>query len=306
MLSTQLSLRTSPVTKERQKHMRPMVDAWLIVLTSCCAFCQSVPTPEFEVASVKPHEPGNGYREPPIFLSGGRFTSAAPLLYVIAGAYNIPNPSNPLRLSGGPTWITDTVYDIEAKPSEGEIHGGLSAKARVEKERSMLQALLNERFKLVIHRETKEMPVYALVVGKGGPKFHKADMEEKDCPADPITPIANRDGRINCHEISGGRGAGLRGRAVDMSDVAGYVEVWTDRPLLDKTGLGGLYRIETEPWLPINLGSPPAPGAKQDGIDMADLPTIYTIFERLGLKLEPQKSEVVVYVIDHIEKPSAN
>jgi uncharacterized protein (TIGR03435 family) len=287
--------------------MRTIVEACFIVLTSCWAFSQSVPQLEFEVASVRPHQSGDGSRAPPVFLSGGRFTSAAPLLYVIAGAYNIPNPSNPLRLSGGPSWITDTVYDIEAKASEGEIHGGMSAKARVEKERSMLQALLNERFKLVIHRETKEMPVYALVIGNGGPKFHKADIEEKDCPADPITPIASRDGSGNCHQISGGRGAGLQGYAIDISDVAGYVEVWTDRPLLDKTGLKGLYRVETGPWLPMNLGSsPPAPGAKQDGIDMADLPTIYTIFERLGLRLEPQKGQVEVYVIDHIEKPSAN
>ena len=265
--------------------MRRIVDACLMVLTSSWALSQSVPQPEFEVASVRPHKPGDGHLAPPIFLSNGRFTSAAPLLYVIAGAYNIPNPSNPLRLSGSPAWITDTVYDIEAKAPEGEIHGGLPAKARIEKERSMLQALLIERFKLVIHRETKEIPVYALVVGKSGPKFPRADIEEKECPTDPITPIASRDGSVHCHQISGGRGAGLRGRAVGMSDVAGYVEGWTDRPLLDKTGLKGLYRIETEPWLPMNLGSsPPAPGAKQDGIDMADLPTIYMIFERLGLK----------------------
>ncbi len=286
---------------------RPISLACLIFLTSCWAFSQSVPQPEFEVASVRPHKPGDGHLAPPIFLSNGRFTSAAPLLYVVGGAYNIPNPSNPLRLSGSPGWITDTVYDIEAKASEGEIPGGLSAKARLEKERSMLQALLKERFKLAIHRETKEMPVYALVLGKGGPKFPKADIEEKDCLTDPITPIASRDGSAHCHQISGGRGAGLHGGAVDMSDIAGYVEGWTDRPLLDKTGLKGLYRIETEPWLPMNLGlSAPPPGAKQDGIDMADLPTIYVIFERLGLKLEPQKGQVEVYVIDHIEKPSAN
>lgn len=84
------------------------------------------------------------------------------------------------------------------------------------------------------------------------------------------------------------------------------MEGWTDRPLLDKTGLKGLYRMETGPWLPMNLLSSPAPGAKQDGVDMADLPTIFTIFERLGLKLEPQNSQVEVYVIDHVEKPSAN
>ena len=215
--------------------MWPIVDACLIVLTSGWAFSQPVPLQEFEVASVKLHKPGDRHLAPPVFLSGGRFSSAAPLLYVIAGAYNIPNPSNPLRLSGGPGWIVDTIYDIEATPSEGVIHGGLSAKARTEKERSMLQALLRERFKLVIHRETKEMDVYAVVAGKSGPTFQKADIEEKDCPTDSITPIANRDGSVTCHQISGGRGAGLRGHAVEISDVAGYVEAWTDRPLLERT-----------------------------------------------------------------------
>lgn len=151
---------------------------------------------------MRPHTPGDGHLAPPIFLSNGRFGSAAPILYVIAGAYNIPNPSNPLRLSGGPGWITDTVFDIEAKAPEGEIHGGLSAKARVEKERSMLQALLKDRFKLVIRREMKEMPVYAVVIGKGGLRFPKSDIDEKSCPTDPITPIASRDGSVHCHQIS--------------------------------------------------------------------------------------------------------
>lgn len=284
--------------------MRPIVDACFIVLTSRWALSQSLSQPKFEVAAVRPQQPGDSHRAPPVFLPGGRFTSAAPLLYVIAGAYNIPNPSNPLRLSGGPSWLTDIVYDIEAN---GEIPGGIPPQARLERERSKLQALLNERFRLEIHRETKDMPVYALVVGKGGPKLRNADIEEKDCQSDPITPIASRDGSINCHQISGGRGAGLLGHAVDTSDLAGYLEAFTDRPLLDKTGLKGLYRIETGPWLPMSLGSsPPPPGAKQDGIDMADLPTIYTILERLGLRLEPQKGQVEVYVIDHIEKPSAN
>lgn len=287
--------------------IRAIVNAGLAVLCVCRAFSQPVSALEFEVASVKQHPSGNSHLAPPIFLAGGRFTSAAPLIYVIAGAYTIPNPSNPVRLSGGPGWITNTVFDIEATASEGTIHGGLSAKARTEKERSMLQTLLAQRFKLVIRRETKEMPVYALVVGKSGPKFPKADIEEKDCPADPVTPISSREGSITCHQISGGRGAGLRSRAVNISDVASYVEGWTDRPLLDKTGIKGLYRIETEPWLPMSLGlSPPPPGAKQDGIDMADLPTIYTIFERLGLRMEQREGNVEVYIIDHIEKPSEN
>jgi len=168
----------------------------------------------------------------------------------------------------------------------------------------MLQALLADRFKLVIRSESKEMPVYALVAGKGGPKLQKADIEEKDCPANPG---GSGDGNIVCHRFNGGRGRGMHARAVNMSDLATWVQSWTDRPLIDKTGIKGLYHIETEPWQPMELASSsPAPGTKQDGVDLADLPTIFTVFERLGLKMEPQKAKVEMYVIDHIEKPAEN
>ena len=92
-----------------------------------------------------------------------------------------------------------------------------------------------------------------------------------------------------------------------MSDLASFVENWTDRPLLDKTGIQGLYRFETKGWLPMQAMQPPAPGAKaEDGSDMADVPTVFQMFENLGLRMEAQKGIVDVYVIDHIEKPSEN
>jgi len=92
-----------------------------------------------------------------------------------------------------------------------------------------------------------------------------------------------------------------------MSDLASFVENWTDRPLVDKTGIKGLYHMETTGWLPMQPGPPPAPGAKaEDGTKVEDLPTIFTVFKRLGLKMESQKGRVDVYVIDHVEKPSEN
>jgi uncharacterized protein (TIGR03435 family) len=226
---------------------------------------------------------------------------------VISYAYKLPeNPR--VRLSGLPDWTLGDrrteagFYDIEAT---GPIPSGLSVQARDGRMRLMVQTLLADRFQLAIHRETKVMPVYALVVGKGGPKLQKADMQEKDCPdaapAPPGTP------NTACHFIGGGRGQGLHGLAVDMADVASFVENWTDRPLLDKTGLKGLYRVETKGWLPMQPGPPPAPGAKaEDGTDMADVPTIFQMFERLGLKMEAQTGSTDLYVVDHIEKPSEN
>jgi uncharacterized protein (TIGR03435 family) len=162
-----------------------------------------------------------------------------------------------------------------------------------------------DRFKLMIRRVTKEVPIYALMIGKGGPKLQKADIQEKDCPETP--EIGPADGNTICHRFTGGRGRGLHGRAVDMSDLVSYVQNWTDRPLFDKTGIKGLYHIETEPFQPMELSSSPAaPGAKQDGVLSADLPTLFTVFERLGLKMESRKGKVNLIVIDHIEKPTEN
>src|SRR5205814_9687329 len=121
---------------------------------------------------------------------------------------------------------------------------GLSAHALVDRERLMLKALLADRLKLVIRRETREMPIYTLVVGKGGPKLPKADIQEKDCPVTP--EIVPADANRVCHLFTAGRERGLHARAADMSDLVNFVQGWTDRPLFDKTGIKGLYHIETE------------------------------------------------------------
>jgi uncharacterized protein (TIGR03435 family) len=174
--------------------------------------------------------------------------------------------------------------------------------ARNDRVRAMVQALLVDRFKLVIRRESKEIPVYALVVAKGGPKLKRADIDEKDCPeaslkalgpSSPSTPMPDV-----CHVFNGGVGRGLHAIAANMSDLASFVENWTDRPLLDKTGIQGLYRIETGPYQRMD-----AMAARPD---VPDLPTVFEMFETLGLRMEPQKGVVDVYVVDHVERPSDN
>lgn len=265
--------------------------------------------PSFEVTSVKPYQGDSRAMRPPLFLAGGRFTSRAPLLMVIAYAYNVPLGPAVMRIRGAPSWINfgspEGVYDIEATAATGAIADGLSPNARIERGRLLVQGLLADRFKLVIQRESKEMPVYALVVGKGGPKLQKADIQEKDCVDTPDS--RPEDWNTTCHRFFGGRGRGVHGGAVDLSDLVNFVQGWTDRPLIDETGIKGLYHIETGPWLPMELGAlNPASGAKQDGIDVADLPTLFTVFERLGLKMEARKERLDVYVIEHIEKPTEN
>jgi uncharacterized protein (TIGR03435 family) len=260
--------------------------------------------PAFEVVSIKPYKPLNprkgGDLWNPGFLPGGRFTSRAPLIMVIAAAYDVPFFGPAARLSGGPPWINsiDLVYDIEATPTAETLAGGSAASAN--KRRQMLQALLADRFKLVVRRESKEMPVYVLTVGKDGPKLPKADIQEKDCLEAP-PPSASADGNKVCHRFSGGRGRGLHARAADMSDLANFAQNWTDRPLLDETRLKGLYHFETEPWRPMELNSQ----TNVDGADAAD-PTLFTVFERLGLKMTAQKRSLDMYVIERVEKPMEN
>ena len=104
-----------------------------------------------------------------------------------------------------------------------------------------------------------------------------------------------------CHAFSGGMGRGLHAKAASVSDLAAFVQNWTDRPLVDKTGITGLYRFEQPTgFLPMNM-PPPDPNGP-----LADRPTVDQMFAGLGLKMEPQKAIVEVYVIEHIERPSSD
>jgi uncharacterized protein (TIGR03435 family) len=273
----------------------------LLAAAGVVAVVQAQPRPAFEVAPVKRNVSGANLRIGMSFLPGGRFSATnVPLQVMIATAYNVPFQS--ARLSGGPEWLREG-YDIEATAEKGAIPVGLPAKARQEKMKLMFQSPLADRFKLTIRRETKELPVYALVVAKTGPKLQKAKIEEKDCPEVP-TPD------VSCHQFNGGQGRGLHGKAVDMPDLVQFVEIWTDRPLLDRTGIQGFYDIETDGWTPLLPRPPRPPGAEPSAEDLALAdpirPTLFAVFERLGLKMETQKAPVETFAIDHVERPSEN
>ena len=248
-------------------------------------------SPAFAVASIKPSQAADFRRVGMKFLAGGRFIATNyPLQVLIAGAYHVPFQS--ARLTGGPSWIRSERWDVEAVADA--IPAGESRRTIM---RLMLQNLLTERFKLTIRRETKEMPVYGMVVAKSGLKLKKSAIDERDC--------FDETGAA-CHLILGAQGYGLHGQAADMSDLAVSVENFTDRPVVDQTGARGLFQIETTGWLPLRLKTA-APGAKaENGADLESLPSLFTVFAGLGLRLEPQKAAVEIMVIDHAEKPSAN
>ena len=273
----------------------------ILLTATVCAQAQAPPA--FEVASVKASKSDARGGTPPQFVSGGRFVSTnMPLLFVIAEAWNVPFQGARLTRGSDSLTVPGDRFDIEAKAPANAFPAGMPDQARREKMRLMLQALLIDRFKLVISKETKELPTYAVVVAKGGPKLEKAKIDEAGCSVE-----GTGDFGAVCHSFNGGQGRGLHGAAVDLPDLARYVENWAQRPVVDKTGIAGLFHIETKPWQPITLGPAPPDGAKaEDGSLAADLPTLFTVFESLGLKLEPQKDRVDVFRIERAEKPSEN
>jgi uncharacterized protein (TIGR03435 family) len=147
--------------------------------------------------------------------------------------------------------------------------------------------------------------VYALVVGEGGPKLEKSTFHAQDCGETRWKLISNPA----CHFLDGGLDGGLHGASVTIASVVEYVNSFTDRVLLDKTGLNGFYDIQTEGWAPMHVKPPTLDGAPQTGdasANNSDHPTLFEVFEQLGLHMESQRAVVHMFVIDHLERPSEN
>ena len=175
--------------------------ALLVIVTALGALAQSTATtaasstPAFEVASVKQNLSGSP-RAPSMILPGGRFTATNNTVRaLILNAYGLT--ASPSLLSGGPGWIDSDAYDIDAVPGANAIPASLSGKPLWDKTRLMLRALLADRFKLSMHRESKEMSIYELVVAKNGPKLKAT---AADCTANYYT----------CHSFSGNPSAADR------------------------------------------------------------------------------------------------
>ena len=262
--------------------------------------------PAFEVASIKENKAHDPRSRGMQFLPGGRLVVRdLPLIVLISAAYDLP-PFATDRLTGGPDWIRNTQYDIDATAEKGAIPEGASQTVQNERMQLMLQTLLAERFQLTVRRETKELPVYWIAVAKGGPKLPKAAVEEKNCSKDPTGP----NDPAGCHAFSGGQGRGLHGQVVSLADLTKAVERFADRPVIDRSGLKGLYNVQTEGWVPMRPRPPGAPGQEPSAEDKAfadpTRPTIFQILDRLGLKLEPQKGTVETIEIVSARKPSEN
>jgi uncharacterized protein (TIGR03435 family) len=244
----------------------------VLVLAVAVCWGQVARKPEaFEVAAIKVHD-GPLHSMYTFSSSGPRATyQGYTLRYMVMEAFKL----KPYQLSLGasaPDWYSSVYYDIFAK-AEGD------APLSHDDFRRMMQSLLTERFHFRFHREQKEMPVYALVVGKGGPKFTES------------AP----DAVFQANPGIKGRLQNLVASKFTMDMLADEIAV--DRPVVDRTGLSGQYDIRLEATPEYRIVNDVAPG---------DIRVFDALQDQLGLKLQSQKAMVDVLVLDHAEKPSGN
>src|SRR5688572_22685578 len=222
-----------------------------------------------------------------VLPNGDLEAHAVPVLMLVSYAYDVPvNPSP--RLAGFPGWRD--AYDIEAKAPANAVPAGLPESEKQRQIQGMVRGLLADRFRLVMRVEQKTMPVYALTVASGGPNLKKSIVAEKDCIFDTGTPES-------CHNFIVGRGHPLNARAINMDDLAHYIENWADLPVVNRTALSGLFAVETEGWRPMRL-PPPPPSGDPPAAGFDDLPTISTVLRELGLELKRQEATVPVYTVE--------
>ncbi len=260
----------------------------------------------YDVASIKPNKSG-GNMVRMMVRPDGLSAMGATLQMLIQNAYEIQD----FQVVGAPKWVSSDRYDIEAKMDSSEVERfqTLGPDQRVLESKRMLQALLANRFKLAVHREPKELPGYALVIAKNGPKLHDAK------PGDTYpNGIKGPDGQPGQGlMIMGGLGGPLTGQGINIENLVRVLSQQLGRTILDETGLTGKYDF-TLKWTPDDRAGPISAanqggGSRSDDAPPPDSsgPSIFTaIQEQLGLKLESRKVPVEMLVIDHVEAPSEN
>ena len=278
--------------------------AILLVVAAFGTFGQPAARPEFQVASIKANTAvgarGMGVRA----LPGGRLSTLnAPLMMLIQNAYAVQAS----QVVGGPSWINSEGYDIEAKP-EGNTdreHMWL-----------MLQSLLADRFKLALHRETRELPIYTLTMTKGGlkpppPNAGTCANFDPAAPPRPGTPLGFPCGKVGIMGSPSGL-LQMQGGKVLMPELVRVLAMVLGRQVSDKTGVTGEFDVhleftpdESTMGLP-GAGGPGDPGGPPLTSDPGRPNLFAALQEQLGLKLAPAKGPVEVLVIDHVERPTAN
>lgn len=257
----------------------------ILALVAFCAFPQLPFSPQptkFEVASIKPASSAeldaiklsgrsSLFPEQGISISGNRVTvSGLTTITLIRAAFSLRAG----QYSGEPSWTAAEPYDIAAQAESGVV-------LSFPQVRQMLQALLAERFQLKFHRETKEGAAYALVAGKAGSKLNASAAAE-----------------YSTHVTAGKNQAQVTIFHATMAQFCARLATFAGRPVMDRTGLNGVYDLK--------LAFAPE-GLDAAGSEAREFPSLFTALqEQLGLRLESTKAPIEVFVIDHVEAPSAN
>jgi uncharacterized protein (TIGR03435 family) len=249
--------------------------------------------PSFEVATIRTSSAPSG--RPSIGpKADDRFiTKNATVKALIEFAYTTDSVRQILGLS---SWMNSERYDIDAKVSDSEVAAMLKLPPikRMDPYRLMQQSLLANRFNLKVHFETRELPIYALVVAKGGPKMRSTEMNQ----ANPLEPLKPRSLRMTGPGDAVGTGV-TTAMLAELLEHQPELGNGNERTVADRTNLVGLYdwTLRWTPWHDL-AGEPPPDSSG---------PSLFTALqEQLGLKLESTTAQVEVVVIDHIERPSAN
>jgi len=274
---------------------------FVVMLMATVASAQTTPESahaQFEVAAIKPNNSGAravtiGSPSPGTFKAENVW-----LRFLIQVAWNVKD----FQVLGGPGWAASDRYDVIAKATGNE---------RLEQMRPMLRALLEDRFRLTLHIDTRELPVYALVASKGGSKLRPTSAGTCVTPQPESTPQPNSSNQLPaCGNISMSPHS-VNGTGISMAQLAASLSNSMQRMVVDQTGLTGTFDVHMEwtadqstPgfWAP---GLAPAPSVEPSP-DIAGASIFTVIREQLGLTLQATKGPVRVLVIDHAERASAN
>jgi uncharacterized protein (TIGR03435 family) len=298
-------------------RIRSAALAFCASATLCAAVGAQTPAEAplgYEVASVKANRSGSGrvgFGNPP-----GQFTATnVPLRFLIQQAYRFME----FQVVGGPSWMDSERFDITAKTPRGAADGTPGGGVSPEANAAMLRALLADRFKLVAHIDTREMPVYVVTVAKGdgtlGPNLRASTV---DCAArgrarGAAPPQMPQPGQpIECGMMMGfgPNGSTIRAGGSAFGELLRTITQNLGRKVIDKTGLTGNFDIELQfvGDRPGMAGMPPLPptaAGPSDPSATSNLPSLVTALrEQAGLKLESERGPVEILVIDSVERPT--
>jgi len=278
--------------------------AVLLGVAGMVLYGQSSDRPQFEAASVKPSSVQNLMMVRP---QPGRLTATANLRLLMQNAYTV----QPFQILGAPNWVDSDRFEIDAKAGERASRAQIFL---------MLQSLLEDRFELRVHRETREFPGFALVPARGGLKLPRP--KEGACEAPPPdAPLDWAGGRMQppgagapalprCGSVAvrlAPSGAQFDGGKVRMPELTRVLAMVMGRPVADKTGYSEEFDVHLA-FLPDQSTAllPPPPPDSAAAQDPKYGSILTSLQEQLGLRLESSRNPVDVLVVDHVQKPSAN